>query len=510
MAENIIVLKTNPGIKRDGTVFEGDWYVDGQWVRFQRGLPRKMGGARAIGKYLPEICTGLHTYTQNDYIYSHAGSASYLSRFTLDKDNNSSVITDRTPVGFVANSNNDWTFDVMYSSVDTQNTIIAQVSDDGDNIAKNTTGYIYTGGLTDTAPLTAVSIPAGQNASGGIVVLHPYTFYFGDAGVIGWSVPGDPTDLTGSGSGVARVTGQKVVKGFPLRAGAGSAPAGIFWSYDSVIRATFTGGSTVFQFDTISSDTSIISKNSVIEYDGVFYWAAVDRFLTFNGVVREVPNSMNLNWFFDNINPNYKEKVFALKVPRYGEIWWCFPFGDATECTHAVIYNVRENTWYDTLLPSEARSAASFSQMYAAPITTGTVDQGSGYNIWRQEIGTDAISGLDIEPLQSYFETCDLCLGVLSGKNSKLEISVIEPDFVQSGDMSVTIVGRANARAKEVESNTVVFPDDATLEPSKQVVMMKQQRRELRIRFESNVSGGNYQMGQVLLHIQPGDGTVLG
>jgi hypothetical protein len=510
MASNIIPLKTNPGIKRDGTVFEGDYYVDGQWVRFQRGLPRKIGGVRAVGKYLPEICRGLHTYTQNAYIYNHAGSASYLSRFTLDKDNNSSVISDRTPVGFTADPNNNWIFDVMYSSVDTTNLLIAQVANDGDNIAKNTTGYIYTGDITGTAPLVAVSIPSGENAAGGIVCLHPYLFYFGDAGVVGWSVPGDPNDLTGSGSGVARVTGQKVVAGLPLRAGAGSAPAGIFWSYDAVIRATFTGGSTVFQFDTVASNTSIISKNSVIEYDGVFYWAGVDRFLMFNGVVREVQNSMNLNWFYDGLNPNYKEKIFAMKVPRYGEIWWCYPRGTATECTHAVIYNVRENTWYDTELPTEPRSAASFSQLYAAPITTGTTVENNGYNIWRHEIGTDVIDGLDVTPLQSYFETCDLSLTVLSGKNSELEISRIEPDFVQSGDMRVTVVGRMNARAPTVESNTVTFPADATQDPIKQTVMMKTQRRELRVRFESNVQGGDYQMGQVLLHVQPGDGTVLG
>ena len=36
------VLKSQPGIKRDGTKFEGDFYVDGQWVRFQRGRPRKI------------------------------------------------------------------------------------------------------------------------------------------------------------------------------------------------------------------------------------------------------------------------------------------------------------------------------------------------------------------------------------------------------------------------------------------------------------------------------------
>jgi hypothetical protein len=40
--------------------------------------------------------------------------------------------------------------------------------------------------------------------------------------------------------------------------------------------------------------------------------------------------------------------------------------------------------------------------------------------------------------------------------------------------------------------------------------MMKEQRRELRLIFESNTLGGDYQMGQVLLHVEPGDGTVLG
>ena len=32
MAENIVQIKSLPGIKRDGTKFEGDAYVDGQLV----------------------------------------------------------------------------------------------------------------------------------------------------------------------------------------------------------------------------------------------------------------------------------------------------------------------------------------------------------------------------------------------------------------------------------------------------------------------------------------------
>ncbi|MEG7750677.1 hypothetical protein U2087_15640, partial [Listeria monocytogenes] len=81
------------------------------------------------------------------------------------------------------------------------------------------------------------------------------------------------------------------------------------------------------------------------------FWCGLDRLVSYNGVVQDVPNTMNSNFFFDNLNYDHATKVFAFKVPRFGEIWWCFPKGASTECNHAVIFNVRENTWYDTPLP---------------------------------------------------------------------------------------------------------------------------------------------------------------
>ena len=86
---------------------------------------------------------------------------------------------------------------------------------------------------------------------------------------------------------------------------------------------------------------------------------------------------------------------------------------------------------------------------------------------------------------------------------------MIEPDFIQSGDMVVTVTGRANARAPEVYGAPVTFADEPTT-PYGQVVVLREQRRELRARFESNVVGGDYQMGQIIAHIETGDGTVLG
>ena len=510
MPETTVILKSTPGIKRDGTKFEGDFYVDGQWVRWQRGLPRKMGGYRSTQKYLAEISRGFSTFTQQNYIYCHSGGESTLERFTIDATGNSSIITDRTPASLTASAQNMWMFDYQYDSSTNQNYLIAHVAPNMQCICNDQGGEIFFGEVLGTGLLSPITLPTNANATGGVVSLHPYLFYYGTDGIVGWSKPGEPTNLTdfANGAGLARVWGQKIVKGMPLRAGSGSAPAGIFWAYDAVIRATFTGGPTIFQFDVIATDTSIISPQCVVDYDGVFFWCGVDRFLMFNGVVREVPNQMNLNYFFDGINPKARNKVFAFKVPRYGEVWWCYPRGEATECTHAVIYNVRENTWYDTELPNDGRSAGQFNNSFAAPILAGVENSGSGYRVWVHEQLTDEMDGSSIRPIRSYFETADLS-ALVQGRNEYLRITAIEPDFVQRGPMSVQVTGRANARAPEVVSTTFTFPETANT-PHEQIVMLKEQRRELRVRFESNAVYGDYQMGQIIGHMESGDRTVLG
>ncbi len=591
MPEQIVQIMSKPGIKRDGTKFEGDQYVDGQWVRFQRGLPRKIGGYRSINKFLRGLPRALHEYTQDLLTYIHAGSSDRLERFFIDATYNTSVITDRTPSsGFTTADANMWQFATAYDTTN-GNQIVAQVAPNLNCICNSDGGALFVGNLLGTSVLTQVTtVPANFSVTGGVVTLPPYTFAFGNDGYAAWSVPNDPADFTGSGAGNAYITGQKIVKAMPLRGGPGNSPSGLFWSADSLIRGTYIGGTAVFQFDTISAQSSILAANSVIEYDGIFYWIGTDRFLTFNGVVREVENNLNLNFFFDNLNYAQRQKVFAYKVPRFGEIWWCFPFGDSIEPNHAVIYNVRENTWYDTELPNGGRGAGLFPAVFSKPLLSGiepqeaeavsvainaagtgytvgntldvvgglgqidaeltvttvngsggitgitisnagqyaeiptnpvSVTGGSGsaatfnltfdnpYKFWVHEVGTDEIDGLTLNPIQSFFETADLSLPVTSGINKSMQALMIEPDFVQSGDMTVQVMGRANARAPEVNGIIMTFVEDPET-PQEQVVFLKTQRRELRFRFESNTLGGNYQMGLVLAHVQPGDGTTLG
>ena len=539
MAEKIVQIRSQPGIKRDGTKFEGDNYVDGQWVRFQRGLPRKIGGYRAISKYLREVSRAMHEFTQNSLTYVHSGSANIVERFYIDNSFNTSVITNRTPVTLAADPNNMWQFDAIAAPGLGGMQLVAQVAPNLECICNADGGQLFYGDLFGTGPLQPVTnLPTGYSLSGGVAVLHPYTFIFGNNGYVAWSVAGDPTDYTSLGSAAANIASQKIVRGVALRGGPGNSPSGLFWSADSLVRASFIGGDAIFQFDTISTQSSILGANTVIEYDGIFYWCGTDRFLMFNGVVREVPNDLNLNYFFDGLNQSQRQKVFAMKVPRYGEIWWCYPRGEAVEPSHAVIYNVRENTWYDCELPNGGRSAAVSPTVFPKPIMTGVVPTAAGeeiriaqnndtritqnndvrvtqesgadqYRLWVQEVGVDAIDGLSIQPVLSYFETGDLSLPVMSQENKALQVLMVEPDFVQSGDLTMQVTGRANARSPEVSTEPhVIYETPPT--PQDQVVYFKTQRRELRFRFESNAIGGDYQMGLVLAHLQPGDSTVIG
>ncbi len=655
MATKVFALDTQSGIQRDGTVFDKAYYTDGIWCRFQRGRPRKMGGYRQIINNLAGPSRGIYVNPQQSFTNVFSGYSDGLQKLPINSVGIGSGLVDFTLSNFTPNEYNMWQFDIFTDTTGSGNTLLLshpgqnlQLIDSdvntpvlGGPVNGSTASAI--GVFTDTATTTTgssvvvlatsnIQIGAGQkvtgtgipsntyvvsvsttnvtlsnnasasgtvtltfdnqvSVSGGVVVLHPYVFVYGNNGLIRNCSSGNINDWVSADANTVNVATGKIVQGLPVRGGS-NAPSGLFWSLDSLVRVSYIGGQGTppqfWRYDIISSQSSILSSQSAIEYDGIYYWCGVDRFLLYNGVVKEIPNTMNQNYFFDNLNYDQRQKVWATKVPRFGEIWWFYPRGNSTECNDAIVYNVRENTWYDAGQALGARRTAGyFSQVFHYPVNAGTtingtgainivsintpgtgytdgtytnldvtggtgtgakinvtvvggvvtsvivasrgtnytvgdlcsavIPAGSGFDfsvdtimsyvsLWQHEVGTDAVFGSTFTAIESAFETNDL--GWVSGgpsqpspigENNWLRIERLEPDFILNGPMELYVTGRPYAQSEDYTS------DPYTFDANTNKIDMREQRRELRLRFVSNVQGGDYQLGKVVITADFGD-----
>jgi hypothetical protein len=581
MTQKVVSMEIPAGIQRDGTVFDSPCYVDGKWVRFQRGRPRKIGGFDGIFLNASGISRGMAMTAVNGFNYVVSGYNNGLQQWITGPSGGvGSGPYNYSLSDFTANDNNLWQFDIAYDSTgNNTNNLVAHPGQNLSYITSTTNTPVLfgtfpgsTGSLTMSKvgvftasgtttitsttftlatsnvrvgagqAITGTGIPSGTTVvsvtgttvimsaaatatgtitatfdnniavSGGCVVIHPYLFVYGNNGLIQNSSAGDFSNWVAADANANNVATGKIVKGLPIRGGSTS-PSGLFWAADALIRVSFqpstVGGVNYYWgYDLVSSQTSIMSSSSVIEYDGIFYWAGVDRFLMYNGVVQEIPNNNNQNYFFDNINLAQRQKVWCTKVPRWGEIWWFYPKGDATECTDAVIYNVRDKIWYDAGQAVGARrSAGVFSEVFPKPIWGGNEANSAGtYTLWQHETGVDQVYLTNVDAVQSYFETYSIgTLGGLvgtqqqPGDNLWTRLERVEPDFVQVGDMTVVVTGQGYAEDVIVESEPYTFS------PTTLKVDMREQRREMRLRFESNTFNGDYQTGRVILSVTTGD-----
>lgn len=497
----VFQLTTKPGIQRDGTDLDTNIYNDGQWVRFYRGRPKKMAGYREITADMAGPCRKALVWSRGDPNSIYNFSQNKIEMLLVDANGVGNAIIDRTPVAFTGTDKTTWQVDTQYDdAVGSQGTVVlAHASSSLHNIDDTTASKPYLGLALDNGVFTEIT--GAPAVSGGVFSVAPYTIAHGSDGYIAWSDANQPQVWNSGDAGSDRITGAKIVKGLPIRSGTGL--AALLWSLDSVLRMDYIGGSAIWRFSTLSTQSSILSQNSVIEYDGTFFWVGIDRFMYFDTSVKELPNTQSLNYFFDNLNFAQRQKVWAMKVPRFGEIWWFYPRGEATECTHAVIFNIKEKTWYDVEL---GRSAGFYSQVFHYPVMMGSEADTSGdYSVWLHEFGVDRIKGEQQVAIPSYFETSDFgyptgsVIDDFKGLDRWTRLTRIEPDFVQSGIMTVTVTGKEFAQTPIKSSAPYVFT------PTTGKIDMREQRREIRVKFESNEAGGNYEAGKIILHIEPGD-----
>ena len=420
--------------------------------------------------------------------YLHTFGPSVIRRHTLSLD--ASEMTgsfNRTPADLVASDDNLWQTAILFDEGRDTITLIAHAAPSLNNIAADESRQIYAGDLRGTDPLE----PIGLSVSGGIMVLQPFLVTYGSQGNVEWSNANEPRNFSTEGEsagGGDDVTGSKIVRGLPIRN-----RAGLLWSLDTLTLMSFVGGAAVFSFQEISKNVSVLSANGIVEYDGLFFWPGIDRFFMYSGVVRELPNPYSLRWFYENINMDRRQTVWGMPVPEFGEIWWFFPYQAATEPDRAIIYNLRENCWYDTQM---ARTAGTPAKVLRYPLMAETGANNSAI-VYKHEKGADAVEGAATTKIAAHCETGPLGLPQ-RGQDRWSYVDQMELDMAQTGDMTVTVTGREFPRSADVSKDFQVTPTETKVDAS-------EQRRFQRFRFASDVVGGDFKMGTHLVRWQPGD-----
>jgi hypothetical protein len=689
----VYTLGVQPGIKRDGTVFESREYSDGEWCRFQRGTPKKMGGYRELFSTFNGIPRGLIANPYNGVNYIFTGNATGIDVFTtgttygigsgpfdavIEPGYSTFAITtivgatfkvatdlttvftagtkiifnQTTPVVYTVSSSSYlapdttvtltativgtptavwlynyffspdsrllWQFDFQYSPLGDALKVLAHPGLNLTNIDNGIDTQVLIGDILPDAnqvwTFTGLADTGGQNPTyraiavdGGVCVLYPYVFVYGSNGFIANNHVSSnydqqtATDWNGATANQVNMSSSKIVKGVPVRGGTNS-PSGLFWALDSLIRVSFTGAAPLYwRYDIVSSQISIMSSSAVVEMEGTFFWMGVDRFYQYNGQVAVLPNDKNVNWLFDNINFEQRQKVWATKVPRYNEIWFFYPRGTATECTDAIIYNVKDKVWYDAgsaigaqrscgyttevfptpiwadwnynvdystpfivIAKPASQPALTSYQFYLSGDATPTFSPGSylsfsnvpqdlvykvdtsdfiftsaitatnptgvtlvtateiltpapltgaqvygvngGFALWQHEFGLNKVSLTAETAITSSFTTCDISWvggtpsqDAAAGVNRRMHLRRIEPDFVQSGSITLNVLGRKFASGDSQISGPFYFdPDTGKID-------MRVEHREVRLKFESDTIDGNYEMGRLLITSEYGD-----
>jgi hypothetical protein len=521
MTDIVIPLDSKIGIKRDNTDYNSDYYIDGEWCRFYDNSPKKMGGYKLIYSGTSEIIRTLYEFNNSSTVNVYLGRE--VSGISFLNINSNGVIVgveiNRTPSNYISKIGNVWIFDqINYLDNGIPFSIIfAQVASNDINTNNNIEGNIYYGGAYDTALFQLVmnnatpSVPV--TASGGIIVATPFVIAYGNYGIIQWSDATNPLVWDTMINTAIVANTPKIITAATIRDNVNISL--LFWCVDKLVRSTYDTSVKPATFSSVILDDtiSILSRNSVCEYNNIYYWVGNTQFYLYDGIVKKLPNNLSTDYFFNNLNRSYQGRIFTTIIKKYSEIWIHWPSGTSTECNEILIYNTEYNTFYDASIPRTCSVppsavlpypllAASIPSInpFVPPIMGVPVQT---YGIWMHEYGVDEIIYNNVYAIKSRIVTKYFSFPKDNPNNDICTIlKRLENDFVQIGNIKFRILKKAWPNTPPFYSNYYIIT------PTTQKIDINNEDRMSRIwaiEFTSNEVNGNFILGRTQAVLSIGD-----
>jgi hypothetical protein len=246
----------------------------------------------------------------------------------------------------------------------------------------------------------------------------------------------------------------------------------------------------VFSFRLLATDAGAAGLNTMIGIDGDVYWMGKRNFFRYDGMVKEIPCSVQY-YVFDRIQARYLDKVVVGHNKQFHEITWWYVSNDNTAGTvnpendSYVTYNYAENSWSIGTMDRTV-----WSDSFGAKIVPFAFDP-DGY-LYNHETGTSANGSA----MNSYIEASPREL-TQDGSDLYMIDKVI-PDVTMSTDTDLYLYMNSRKYPNAPETTKGPF----TITTSTQKISTRSKGRQIALKFQSTGTDDAWTLGDFRVNVR--------
>jgi hypothetical protein len=333
-------------------------------------------------------------------------------------------------------------------------------------------------GVPSKARVSAVSFPDRHVILGGTVPLGGSTM---DPMLIRWSDQETfnvftPTTTNTAGDQRLEI-GNKIITMQPTR------DEMLIFTDEAVYGMSFVGAPFIFAFRLLATGTGAGGKNVVGDADGTVYWMGKNRFFKYDGVIKELPCSVQY-FVFNRMQEDYIDKTVIGHNRKFKEIIWFYVSTSNTAGTlnpepdSYVTYNYQENVWAVGTLNRTVwhDSFGARTVPFAFDETgilydheTGTSDNGSDMNAF-----------IESSPME-----------ITSGGNELFMVDKVVPDVTLTSDTSLFL----ELKSKKYPNATEVTKGPFTISSTTTKLSTRAKGRQIAVKLSSTGKNDDWAFG---------------
>jgi hypothetical protein len=250
----------------------------------------------------------------------------------------------------------------------------------------------------------------------------------------------------------------------------------------------FVGPPFTFAFRLLGVNCGAVALNGTANVDGDVYWIGKNNFFLYDGVIKELPCSVQY-YVFDRMQHNYIDKTYAGHNKKFNEITWFYVSTDNVAGTgnpepdSYVTFNYAESAWsIGSLQRNVWHDAGGAKNVPFAFDKDG--------NLYNHETGTSDNGSA----INAHIETGDVELST-NGDNLFL-VDKIVPDVTMTSDTNLYVQLKTRKYPHATETTKGAF----TITSSTRKISTRAKGRQMAIKIYSTGTNDEWSLGQIRIN----------